>query len=312
LAAALSELVGGFLAYRGAAARSPFTIANDKTALERFLGWLEKERPQLRSLAAIDRKVFEEYAVWLALYEGDKRGRLKAATRFRHLLSLQAFFHWLSVQGRILSDPSRDLTLPKVPERLPRGILSLKEVGRVLEAPDGATPLGLRNRAIVEVLYSTGIRNTELRSLNIEDLNLTDGFVTVRRGKGGRGRVIPLGEVAGKHVERYLKEARPKFCRSRREPHLFLSRRGTPILPEILRRILKKVGDQADLGKTITPHVLRHTCATHLLQGGADVRYVQELLGHKHLTSTEVYTHVTPTDLKRVHRRCHPRERDRR
>ena len=309
LAPELLRLVRDWLAHREAQALARGTRENDRTSLERFVGWIEAERRNLRSLPSIDRTVLEDYVVWLSLYEDDEGARLQAATRRRHLLSVVSFFRWLEKRGRVLASPARDLVLPKVTEKLPRGILSAKEMARVLAVPDLTSPFGLRDRAILEVVYSTGIRNAELRALRLDDLDLAEGFLTVRRGKGGKGRVVPIGRLALASLERYLEDARPLFKRSRFERLVFLSRIGSALQNDVLFRLLQKIGREAGLKKPLTCHGLRHTCATHLLRGRADVRHIQELLGHRSLSSTQIYTHVAATDLKRVHARCHPRER---
>jgi integrase/recombinase XerD len=152
-------------------------------------------------------------------------------------------------------------------------------------------------------------KDTELRNLRLDDLNFAEGLVTVREGKGKKDRVVPMGKTAERFVKRYLDEVRPAVKRSRFEEHVFLSRYGRPFSKTQLVLLLEKVGKRAGLRKPLTCHGLRHTCATHMLRGGADIRHIQELLGHRTLTATQLYTHVAATDLKRVHERCHPRER---
>jgi integrase/recombinase XerD len=310
LRAVLKPLLGSFLAQRRAEDLSPSTIAGDALHLDRFLSWLERERPKLVALVALDRAVLDDYAVALSLHETEDGHRLRASTRHGALISLRVFFRWLERHGRILADPARDLPLPKVPQSLPRGVLSTKEVERVLAVPDVETTTGLRARAILEVLYSTGIRNQELRNLELDDLNFADGLVTVREGKGRKDRVVPIGRSAQSFLKRYLDETRPVLKRSRFEDHVFLSRYGRPFSKTQLVLLLERVGKQAGLRKPLTCHGLRHTCATHMLRGRADIRHIQEMLGHRTLTATQVYTHVAASDLKRVHERCHPRERE--
>lgn len=311
LSAELRGLLESFLEQRRAENLSASIVAGDRLHLERFVAWLERERPKARALAAIDRVLLGDYAVALSLYETEEGHRLRASTRHGSLVSLKVFFRWLERSGRLLADPARDLPLPKVPQQLPRGVLTSKEVDRVLAVPDLATATGLRARAILELVYSTGIRNAELRSLKLDDLNFAEGLVTVREGKGKKDRVVPMGRTAERFLKRYLDEVRPGVLRSRHEEHVFLSRYGRPFSKTQLVLLLEKIGRAAGLRKPLTCHGLRHTCATHMLRGGADIRHIQELLGHRTLTATQLYTHVAATDLKRVHDRCHPRERER-
>jgi integrase/recombinase XerD len=309
LPALLRRLARQWLRWRAAESVSRSTQETDEHALRRFLDWLETDKPQLRSLVEVDRQVLEEYAVALTVYETEEGARLKVSSRQRYLVSLVSFFRWLEAQGKVLANPAEDLPLPKLPKKLPRGVLSTKEVARVLAVPDLGTPAGLRDRAILELLYSTGIRNAELRALELGDLNLAEGLLTVREGKGAKDRVVPIGRVAQRFLERYLEEGRPELNRSRFERHVLLSRFGRPLSKTHLMRRVEEVGRRAGLGKPLTCHGLRHTCATHLLRGRADIRHIQVLLGHKTLSATEVYTHVAVADLKKVHERCHPRER---
>jgi len=305
----MRRLARSFLEHRRATAYSSHTLKRDELALRRFTGWLASEKPTLHSLMEIDARALDDYAVWLALYETEDGGRLKPASRFTLLSALLGFFRWLEAEGKILKDPARRLKLPRVPKPFPRGVLTCKEMTRLLAVPDLTTTLGRRDRAILELLYSSGIRNSELRSLKLTALNLSEGLVTVHEGKGKKSRVVPIGKTAGRHLVRYLEESRPRLRRSRFEEHVFLSRTGRALASVDLIVLIRKAGEKAGLGKPVRPHGLRHTCATHLLKGGADIRYIQELLGHASLSSTQVYTHVAAADLKRVHERCHPRER---
>lgn len=309
LPAVLRRLVRQWLRWREAQGLAPGTLDNNAHDLRRFIGWVESDRPKLRSLVEIDRQVLEEYVLWLAVYESDDGHRLTASTRQGDVATLIAFFRWVEREKKVLANPAQDLELPKVPKKLPQGVLSSKEVARVLAVPDLETPLGLRDRALLELLYSTGVRNSELRALRVEDLNFAEGLLTVREGKGRKGRVLPMGRVAQRFLERYLEKVRPELVRSRFEKHVILSKLGKALSKAQLIRFMEATGKKAGLGKPLTCHGLRHTCATHMLRGRADIRHIQELLGHKTLSATEIYTHVAASDLKRVHERCHPRER---
>ena len=238
---------------------------------------------------------------------------MSIATQAARLSVVRSFFRYLVKSDVLLYDPSAGLELPKRKGILPRSILSKQEVARLLAAPDATTPLGLRDRAMIEVLYSTGIRNAELRALQVYDLDLERGLLRVNEGKNAKDRVVPLGEVACTWLREYLGEARPRLLAGHRdaggEPTVFLSKNGKRLVPLGVLYPLKKHARKAGIERVVTPHTLRHTFATHLLAGHADIRHIQAMLGHASVATTQIYTRVEVTDLKAVHRRCHPRER---
>jgi len=245
-----------------------------------------------------------------------KNGRPGAlsATTIRHIVAtLRGFFSSLAADGVLLVDPARQLEQPRPPQRLPRAVPSQRQVRRLLAAPNQGTLLGLRARAILELLYATGLRNAELCALDRGDLDLDERTVHVRRGKGGKERRVPVGKRASKALGRYLEAAWPELRKKRyAETHeaevpLFLSRVGTRLQRQMLRWLLRRWRSEAKLQTPVTPHSLRHACATHLLAGGADVRQIQVLLGHASLRSTEIYTRVETGDLQRMIDRFHPR-----
>jgi integrase/recombinase XerD len=214
------------------------------------------------------------------------------------------FFKYLATENLILTDPAATLELPKEPKRLPRNILTAHEVKKILEAIDTKAVRGIRDRAIIETLYSSGLRATELANLTLNCLNLKEGYLTIENGKGGKDRVVPLGKIACHWIEQYL-EVRPQIP----DPTLFLTmlKPPRPLSREVIAEICAARAGQAGVKKKVTSHTWRHTCATSMLKGGADIRYVQELLGHASLKTTQIYTKVTIQDLKKVHSRCHPR-----
>ena len=179
----------------------------------------------------------------------------------------------------------------------------------ILEAPSGDTPLELRDRAILEVLYSTGLRNMELRNLTLFDADLKGGLLRIRDGKRKKERIVPLGECAVRHLRRYLRNGRPHLAQSSSQTLLFVSKNGRQITSANLIWIVKKYLKRTKIGKEITPHSFRHSCATHMLKGKADLRHIQELLGHASVQTTQIYTKVELSNLKEVHRRCHPRQK---
>jgi integrase/recombinase XerD len=238
-------------------------------------------------------------------------GRLSTATQHARLSALKSFFGFLAREGKLLVDPAASLVLPKKRRSLPRSLLTPKEALKLVESIETKTPMGHRDRAVVEVLYATGIRNAELRGLSLADFDAEAGTLFVRAGKGGKDRVLPLGPVVTAIVSDYVQLARPKLAKRPGVTSLFVSNHGWPLWPASVVRIVDLAARRAGLQKTVRPHRLRHACATHMLQGGADVRHIQRLLGHSSLSTTEVYTRVEIGDLKAVHKRFHPRERGR-
>ncbi|MEW6279515.1 MAG: tyrosine-type recombinase/integrase [Candidatus Eremiobacterota bacterium] len=262
-------------------------------------------------LSEVTRDLVEAYR--LELYYARHRGRpLHLSSQSRRLSAVKAFFRFLRHSRHLLVDPAAEVERPRVPRNLPRVLLTEKEAVRLLEAPDVKTPLGLRDRSILELLYSTGIRNSELRGLQLDDLLLSSGLVVVRFGKGGKSRVLPLGEEAAYWLEQYLRLGRPRFLEAEGQPWVFLSLKGGPLRTrEALSEVVKRAVREAGIQKPVRPHGLRHAVATHMLRRGASLRHLQELLGHASAGTTQVYTRVEISDLRRVHRRTHPRERGR-
>jgi integrase/recombinase XerD len=286
---------------------SPKTLDSYRSHLGFFLSYLD-EQTDVRQITAVTPEILHAYQVWL--YGSDSRGRgLSIATQAARLSSVRAFFRHLQKTDVLLYDPAAGLSLPKRKGILPRSVLTKKEVAKLLAAPDTTTPLGLRDRAMLEVLYSTGIRNAELRALQVYDLDLDRGLLRINEGKNAKDRVVPLGEVAGSVLTRYLSEARPKLLKSQGEAVLFLSKNGKPLQPLGVIYPLRKYAKQVGIERAVTPHSMRHTFATHMLRGRADIRHIQAMLGHASVATTQIYTRVEVTDLKAVHRRCHPREK---
>jgi len=228
-----------------------------------------------------------------------------SATISRCLASLRSFYKFLSQEGYIIADPTIDLDSPKVEKKLPN-VLSLPEVETLLYSPDTKTPSGLRDRAMFEVLYATGIRVSELVNLTLPDVNLDSGFIRCM-GKGSKERIVPLGSVAIKALREYLAEGRPRFMRSRDVRAVFVNHHGRQLTRQGFWKLLKKCAREAGIKFDITPHTLRHSFATHLLENGADLRAVQEMLGHADISTTQIYTHVTKSRIREVYDKAHPR-----
>jgi integrase/recombinase XerD len=236
------------------------------------------------------------------------RQKLESRTVARHLVTLRNFFRFAQVQGLRAEDPSLNLESPKIRKSLP-GYLKLEEVEKLLAQPDEKTPMGLRDRAMLEVLYSTGLRVSELISLRVMDLDRSAGFVRCI-GKGDKERIVPIGKKALALVDRYLRDARPKLVSKGKQvsgTSLFINRRGGNLSRVGVWKILSGYGRRAGMRMALTPHMLRHSFATHLLERGADLRSVQLMLGHSDISTTQIYTHVVEERLKQIYKAHHPR-----
>lgn len=227
------------------------------------------------------------------------------STRSRNLASIRSFFHYLFQEKEVDVDPTAELQSPRLEKKLPR-ILSAHEVGLLLEQPNELQVTGMRDKAMLEVIYASGVRVSELTSLDLGDINLEAGFLRCS-GKGTKERLVPLGSQAVREVKNYLNGSRPKLVRQSSETSLFVNQHGKRLTRQGFWKILKKYARQAGIKKEITPHTLRHSFATHLLENGADLRSVQEMLGHADISTTQIYTQISKHQLKDVYDRSHPR-----
>lgn len=281
------------------------TVEDYVRRLKPFFAFLATEG--VRILPEVTREQLEGYR--LHLFYREYRGKkLSLAAQANHLSALKAFFRFLTEEGYLLANPAQGMRQPKLPEHLPRRVPTERELAKVLQVPDVSQPLGLRDRAILEVLYASALRNSELRDLVLTDYLRGRRELAVRRGKGGKSRLVPLGEVAAAWLDRYLAEGRP-WLAGGQSRHLFLTCRGRGLLRSDLGRLVARATRGAGLSPVLTPHQFRHACATHMLRRGARIRHLQALLGHASLQSTQRYTRVEIEDLHRVHRKFHPRER---
>lgn len=287
--------------------RSDCTVRNRRTALSRFALWCARSGGV--GLGGLTIEALESYRIHLFDATALRGGHLGWATQAEYLGAVRAFLAWCFLHGLTDRNPAANLQLPRRPARLPLSVLNEEEVRRVLRAPSNGTPQALRDRAILEVLYSTGLRRAEVARLDVQDIDQARRVVYVRSGKGQRDRVVPIGRRALYWVRRYLSRARPVLARRDGATTLFLTARGAALR---LNRLSERVRDylaRAGLRRSGSCHLFRHTMATHLLDGGADVRDVQEILGHSNLSTTARYTHVSIARLQRVHARAHPAER---
>jgi integrase/recombinase XerD len=270
-----------------------------------FLLWLTSRGVDLLEAGSDDLRAYQ--AELLSLRKTDGRP-LSVGFHRNRLTMLKSFFRFLYRRGYLLQDPAAVLPFPPVESRLPAVVLSKAEAKRLIEAARERTPLGLRDRAILETLYATGIRASELSALTPYDVDTAEGLLRVRLGKGRKDRNVPLTRAACDAIDAYLLAGRPQLVSSK-VSYLFVSNTGFYLHRAILARIVRGCAELAGIKKRVTPHTLRHSVATHLLQGHADIRHIQALLGHARLSTTERYTRVDITDLKQVVRRAHPRAR---
>ncbi len=278
---------------------SSYTARNYRREVGEFLRFLRKEG--ISSLQDIDRQILTRYLLWLRA-----KGYAKASIR-RRISELRSFFRYLVGQKILESNPMEAISAPKVPQRLPRYLKS-EEIRAIMQAPDTSQPLGQRDRAILEILYATGMRISELVGLDLGSVDVAKGEMMVR-GKGSKERIVLLGRPARDALNLYLKEGRPRLLKGKRKSALFLNRSGERLSVRGVQSMLDRCARKAGL-KWVTPHLFRHTFATHMLGGGADLRVVQELLGHASLSSTQVYTHVSQRRARDVYMNSHPLARE--
>ncbi|HZL96171.1 MAG TPA: site-specific tyrosine recombinase XerC, partial [Vicinamibacterales bacterium] len=273
-------------------------------ALRRFVAWAEARG--LRSVAELTLPLLERYQRDLFLYRKVDGMPLAMTSQQLLLVPLKGFFRWLARSGRIQSNPAAELVLPRKPARLPVRVLSVAEVERAICQTDTSAPWGVRDRAILEVLYSTGVRRAELAALAVYDWDRERGTIAVRQGKGGRDRVVPIGERASLWLARYLETVRPGLVGSPDDATLFLTDYAECFEKNRLGDLVRRYLDWAGIRVPGACHLLRHACATHMLENGADIRFIQAQLGHADLRSTQIYTHVSIGKLKQVHAATHP------
>jgi integrase/recombinase XerD len=286
------------------------TIVSYEQNVRYFIEWLAAET-DVETLAEVTAETLASYQTALLSMEKPDGERFSVSTRNQRVTALKSFFRYLAEEGKLLADPAASLRHPKQRRRLPQPLLTPKEAIRLLESVETITPLGLRDRAILEVLYATGVRNAELRGLQLTDFDPSGETLTVSGGKGNKDRVVPLGPVSAAIVGDYITQARPKIAFKSEVRNLFVTKNGLALDPKLVITIVRRHLEHAGIDRPIRPHRLRHACATHMLKGGADIRHIQKLLGHASLQSTQIYTHVEISDLKAAHRRFHPRERRR-
>ncbi|HEY3863849.1 MAG TPA: tyrosine recombinase [Verrucomicrobiae bacterium] len=305
----MRNLVDDFLVYvrheRGQSEQTQRTYA---ALLLNFVAWAEargfNDWAQVRQADLMAFLDFERTRTAKNQPENSAR-KLSSESLYLQVAALRAFGKFAETEKFLTQNPAENLSLPRRWQRLPKA-LSNTEIERLLQPERSGTPAALCEQAILELAYSSGLRVSELRGVRLEHLNLEAGFLTVI-GKGNKERVVPAGRQAVESVRRYLEAGRPKLLTRKSTAHLFLNQRGRPFAASTLWARIKRRIRLADIGRNVTPHALRHSFATHLLENGADLRVIQELLGHASISTTEIYTHVTPSRLRDIHRKFHPR-----
>lgn len=304
-AGSLARLAESYLENLAVRNYTPDTIEGRRDALKVFLLWVVER--ELLQPSEITKPILESYQRHLWRWRKANGKPLGISTQRSRLGTLKDFFAHLVKQNHLPANPASELEMPRPEKRLPQESLSLHEVRQLLNIPDTSDPLGLRDRAMLELFYSTGMRRSELTKLEIHDLNRQT--LQIRQGKGHKDRVVPVGARALHWLERYLEETRPKLLLDPNQRALFVTSYGEAFNPDVISRMVSKFIKQAEIAKPGSCHILRHSCATHMLEGGADIRFIQQLLGHEKLETTAIYTHVSIEQLKAVHSKTHPAEK---
>ena len=285
---------------------SESTIEGRRDSLKTFLTWAGER--DLQTPHQITKPILESYQRHLWRYRKKNGKPLGISTQRQRLGTLKDWFAKLTRSNHLPANPASELELPRQEKRLPEQAPTTSQIERILEAPDLLDPLGIRDRSILETFYSTGIRRSELANLKIHDLNRERGVLQIHLGKGKKDRVVPIGERALDWLTRYLEEVRPKLLLDPQEKALFITGYGEAFHPDVLSRLATKYIQQAEIGRGGSCHLIRHACATHMLEGGADIRFIQQLLGHEKLETTAIYTRVSIDQLKAIHSQTHPAE----
>ncbi len=301
----LNHLLPGYLEELKLLNRSLLTIRNERNALKQLFRFLEGE--SITELDRLNSEAITLYQEELTYRLTDKGKQLSALTRQKYLCTLRNFTSYLHEKDYLARDLGKDIKLPQHPKRLPKVILDASEIKKLLAAPNMRTNDGYRNRIILELLYDTGIRAAEMAAVTTADLDLTNGYLHIRSGKGARDRVVPVSSKVCKLIKNYLLMIRPVMVKGK-ETSLVVNRWGTKMTPTAIWYAVKTSTKHAGIKKNISPHTFRHSCATHMLKNGAPIRHIQELLGHESLESTQIYTKVTINDLKEIHAKYHPGE----
>jgi integrase/recombinase XerD len=311
---ALGSLLNSYIRHIRAKGVSERTIKITHSHIRRFLEYLEENG--ITEIARVKKNVISDYSLYLLLYrvkDGDQVRPYNATTRSNILMQVRKFFDFLRREKIVLTNPADEIPLPKLPKTISREVPDLDEVDRILGSIDKDSAAGLRNYAIIETLYSTGLRSPELVRLKLDDIDLENRFLTVRKGKYGKPRTVPASNAAFYALSEYIEKSRPRIASRQAldEGWVFLNiKDGKKLTNHGIVEVVKACAEKAGIKKHLIPHSFRYACATHMLRNGADIRFIQEMLGHESIHTTQLYTRVVKGDLKRVIRRFHPRETD--
>jgi integrase/recombinase XerD len=300
----LARALTDHLAYLRSRRFSEHTVTTRRRHLERLVLWLDERgvsRPE-----EVTPQILATYQRHLSHSHVRGRRPISARTLAGHLVSVKKFFLWVTKTRNLPYNAACDIELPRLPSRIPSAVLTHEEAEVILAVPDTGTLMGVRDRAIFEVLYSTGVRRSELTRIAVADVDLGRDVVFIREGKGKRDRLVPLGDRAAHWVTRYLREVRPHYLGAEDSGVLFLTFDGEPITPNWLSVLVRDVLEESKVDKPGSCHLFRHTMATLMLEGGADIRFIAEMLGHSSLRSTQIYTRVAIDKLRKVHAATHP------
>lgn len=279
---------------KGLAAQSIDAYASDLTGFAEFMS-----KNDIQNIVEVDTTLILGWLVYL------KKSGLSARSRARHLITVRGLFKYLVLEKIIHNDPVKQIDIPKTGRHLP-GTLSISEVASILSVPNIKKPRELRNAAMLEILYGAGLRVSELINMKVQDINFDASFIRIF-GKGSKERVVPIGSHARAMTLKWLNNGRPPMLKALSSSYLFIARAGNPMTRQGFWKILKKYAALAGINRAVTPHTFRHSFATHLLEGGADLRSVQTMLGHSDISTTQIYTHISREYLIKMHRQFHPR-----
>jgi integrase/recombinase XerD len=299
----IKDIIPEYLRYLKTHGRAERTVKGARYDLNTFMKFMDEEK--LSDLTDLNYDIIAEYQEDLAFRLTQKGTLLTLRSQSQFLSVVKGFTKFLKEKDYLLDDPGKRIKLPKKPKQLPKVILNKDEINHLINTPDTRTIRGYRNRVVLEILYDTAIRRSEISNIKLIDLDLDAGYIQVR-GKGNKDRVVPLNRRVGELIQNYIKFVRPKYIKKEDDGYLILNRWGKRMngggIYDVIRRCCKLAGIEKNIGI----HTFRHTCATHMLKNGAPIRHIQEMLGHESLESTQIYTRVTINDLKKVHSKYHP------
>jgi integrase/recombinase XerD len=303
----IKPLIPVYIDHLRSCSRAAHTLKGIRSSLKNFVRFLEAEN--LTELEELTGQALEEYRSELSFCLTAKGTPLARSTQIQRLCNIKGFTAFLKAKDYLFQDPAESLTVPNQPQRLPRAILSAKEIAMLMAAPDMRTARGYRNRIILEILYDTGIRRAELSDIKLADLDLAGGYIRIT-GKGDKQRVVPVSARVCELIQNYLLFVRPALIDGDDPGYLVLNRWGKRLDPNGVWAAVRRCIQLAGIKKRISTHSLRHSCATHMLKNGAPVRHIQEMFGHASINTTQIYTRVTINDLKQVHARYHPGQKE--